>query len=122
MKDPDQHRNAPDRPRTLGEHFRRAVRARRSWRPASFYLLLAIPVVLILAVPVFYTRDNPKKFALHLSLVFVFIFVVVLCAVVDVIEISRRHFAERRDAWQKTLGEEEFVHKLGDRPNQDPEE
>lgn len=106
-------------PRTLGDHFRYAAQQRRAWRPVSFYVLLAIPLVLIFAVPAFYHPDDPTKFALHLILLFVFLFVMLLCAVVDVAEIAKRHLKERRATWQETLGEEEFVDKLAQHTTKD---
>ena len=86
-------------PRTLGWHFLKALREAHAWRPASFYLLFAIPVVMILAAPAFYMRDNPRRFALHLALLFVFLFVIMLRAAVDCLEILRKHRSEQQRAF-----------------------
>ncbi len=116
----NQRHNTSEQPKTLWGYFLKALREANSWRPASFYLLFAIPVVMILAAPVFYVRDDPKRFALHLALLFVFFFVIVLLALADCIEIGRWHRAERRKAFRKTLGEE-FARKLGERATGDRE-
>jgi len=106
-------------PKTLGWHLRRAWRERNSWRPTSFYLLMAIPVVLILAVPAFSLRENPRSLALTLALLFAFLFLIIWLAVVDVVEISRRHSRERAKAFRKALGEDEAVDcEHGDPPRE----
>ncbi|HEO70297.1 MAG TPA: hypothetical protein ENN80_03475 [Candidatus Hydrogenedentes bacterium] len=100
----EESHGVPGHAKTLGWYFRKAMREANGRRPFSFYLLLVIPVVLILAAPVFYTRDDPKRFALHLSLVFLFLFVIVLRALADMVDIGRRHVAERREVWNEALG------------------
>jgi len=111
----DERRNPPSGPKTLGTHFRKAFREAHAWRPTSFYLLWAIPVVLVLAAPVFYVRDDPKRFALHLALVFIFLFVITWRAIMDCVEIVRRHHAEHQAAFRKALGEEDGGTALGKR-------
>ncbi|MDQ1257877.1 MAG: hypothetical protein QG656_2485, partial [Candidatus Hydrogenedentes bacterium] len=71
------------------DHVAHALRENRAWRPMSFYLLIAIPLAMLAALPVFYTKEDPKRFALHLILIFVFLFIVVMRAVFDMIEIGR---------------------------------
>ena len=56
-----------------------------------------------------FVRDDPKRFALFLLLLFVFFFFVLARAVVDFVEIVRKHFTEREELFRTTLGEEEFV-------------
>ncbi|HOZ49854.1 MAG TPA: hypothetical protein PLO37_19430 [Candidatus Hydrogenedentes bacterium] len=101
MKEPAEE---ADRPSSLGAYVVKALRERKEWRPSSFYFLLCVPIVMIAAVPAFYMHEDPRKFALHLSLVFVFLLVIVWRAVMDLFEISRRHRKERREAFEQTLG------------------
>ncbi len=73
----------------------------------SFYLLLAVPIVLILAAPGLSVRDDPKRFAFHLALLFIFLLMIMVRAVVDGLEIVRRHRSEHGEAFRKVLGEDE---------------
>lgn len=98
---------------TLMGYFIKSIRESSRHRPASFYLLFAIIAVLILGSQIVYVKDDPKRFALFLSLNFIFFFVVASRAIVDFFEILRRHFRERDVAFRSTLGEEEFVRELG---------
>ena len=100
---------------TLRGYFREALRQANAWRPVSFYFLLAIPVVLLLGAQMFRFEDNPARFALVLSLTFVFFGIVLLRAVMDLFEISRRSLREHRNTWAETLGEAEFIQELGGR-------
>jgi hypothetical protein len=93
-----------DHPGTLGGHFAKMWRERRVWRPASLYLLLAIPVTLILAAPGLYALDNPRKFALHLTLLLVFLFVIILRAAADCLDILRRHRRGQREVFHASFG------------------
>ncbi len=110
-----QKRDKAGPPKTVWGIFRKALRATLSHWPLSFYLLLLIPLAMVFAVPAFYTKENPEKFALHLALLFVFLFVVVIRAFVDVLEVARRVFSEKQRVFRKTIGEDEFVHELGRR-------
>lgn len=87
-----------------GGRFARMWRERRAWRPASFYLLFAIPVTLILAAPALYMRENPGRFALHLALLFAFLFVVIVRAAVDCLDIFRKHRSAQRKAFHVLFG------------------
>ncbi len=100
---------------TLRGYFREALRQANAWRPVSFYFLLAIPVVMVLGAQMFRFEDNPARFALILSLIFIFFGVVLLRAVMDLFEISRRSLREHRNAWVETLGDAGFIEELGDR-------
>ncbi len=101
--------------KTLGMHFRKAWKDANRSRPFSFYLLLAIIVVLLLGLQIVHVRDNPRQFAFLLSLLFIFFFAVMVRAIVDFGEITRTHFAERHKLYRTTLGEDEFVSELGRR-------
>jgi len=90
----------------------RAARNISSWRPASFYLLLAILIVTVLGLGIIRVRDDPQQFAIYLILLFVFFFVVIARAIVDCMEIWRRSFSEHERLYKDTLGEDEFVGKL----------
>ncbi|HIJ66331.1 MAG TPA: hypothetical protein HPP77_10315 [Candidatus Hydrogenedentes bacterium] len=105
----------PDPPKTLWAHFCTAWRRANARRPFSFYLLIAIFIVALLGVQVVRVRENPKQFALFLTLMFVFFFAVVFRAILDCFDIWRRHFAEYERTFRETVGEETFVKKLGER-------
>lgn len=104
------------RPPGFGERFfGTALRSANKRRPASVYLLFAILLVVLLGVQIVYVWDNPKQFALFLSLNFLFFFVVMFRAIVDFFEILRSHFREQENLFRNTLGEKEFVARLGKR-------
>ncbi len=100
---------------TLGEHIRTALRRSHAWRPTSFYLLLAVPVVLYLGADMFRHPDDPYRFALGLGMLFIFFGVLLLRAVLDIFEIVRKRMHAENDNWRKTLGEQDFINELGDR-------
>lgn len=78
-------------------------------------MLLAIPLVMLLAVPIFLRwDDNPLRLAGVLTLLFVFLGVVLLRAVMDIFEIGRKNLTEKRDTFRTTLGEDAFLHRLGE--------
>ena len=105
----------PDPPKTLWAHCCTTWRCASARRPFSFYLLIAIFIVALLGVQVVRVRENPKQFALFLTLMFVFFFAVVFRAILDCFEIWRRHFTEYERTFRETLGEETFVKELGER-------
>ncbi len=102
-------------PKTLWSHVQKAWRARSRYRPVSLFLLFAIMIVALLGLQVVDLRDNPKKFALFLSLNFLFFFVVIGRAIIDCIEILKRSLKDRRDLYDTTLGDREFTTELGRR-------
>lgn len=103
---------------TLGMHVRRAWRTISERRPTSFYLLLAIVVVLLLGLQIAEYRENPARSVFVLCCLFVFFFAVMVFAVLEAGQIVRRHLKERRELWQSTLGEEKFLAELGERARQ----
>jgi len=88
---------------------------RSVWRPSSFYLMFTIPIVLLLGVHMFQYRDNPRRFALILTLMFVFLAVLLLRAIMDVLEICRRQLTGRQSSYRETLGAKDFMRELGNR-------
>ena len=106
---------SPEPTRTLWQHFCRGWEKVCARRPFSFYLLFAILIVALLGIQVVKVRENPKQFALFLTLMFIFCFAVVVRAILDVIDIIRRHFTEHESVFGTTLGEKEFVSELGRR-------
>ena len=78
----------------------------------------AILAVMVLGLRMVSVRDDPKQFALYLTLMLVFFFGVIARAIVDCIEIWRRGFAERERLFKDTLGDDEFVAKLSERVEQ----
>ena len=106
----------PDVPESAARPFRyyvaRAAQNLAGWRPASFYLLLAMLIVTVLGLGIVRVRDNPHQFALYLILLFVFFFVVMARAIMDCMEIWRRSFSERERLYKDTLGDDEFVGRL----------
>ncbi len=81
----------------------------------SFYLVFAVFIVALLGTQVFFFQDNPKRFGFVLILQFIFFFVVIYRAIVDMAEIIRRHFSEKELVYRSTLGDREFAEKLGQR-------
>lgn len=100
---------------TLTHHVKKALKRSHARRPVSFYLLLGIIIVMILGTQLVYFRNDPKQFALYLSLMFVFFFVVGFRATLDFFDITRRHLREQQALYRNTLGEEEFASELGRR-------
>jgi hypothetical protein len=104
-----------DPPKTLWMHVRKVAGDMNRARPASAYLLIAIVVVLLLGQQIVYVRSDPRRYAFFLSLLFVFFFVVIFRAVIDCVEIAKRHFSEREKLFQTTIGEKDFAAELGRR-------
>lgn len=101
-------------PKTLGMHVRAAWRRIHAVRPASFYLLLALFIMLPLGTQMINARENPQRFALFLTLHLVFLFVVLVRAVYDLAEIAKDHFQERERLYRTTLGDRDFARELGE--------
>lgn len=95
-----------------------AMRWRTIWRPTSFYLMFTIPVVLLLGLHMFQYRDNPRRFALILTLMFVFLGILLLRAIMDVFEICRRQLTGRQNSFRETLGAQDFMRELGNHLSQ----
>ncbi|MBX7259552.1 MAG: hypothetical protein K1Y02_24545 [Candidatus Hydrogenedentes bacterium] len=102
-------------PKSLWMHVRKVVGDMNRSRPASAYLLVAIAVVLLLGYQIVYFREDPRRFAFFLILMFVFFFFVMLRAVIDFFEIARKHIRERGELFKTTIGEKEFIGELGRR-------
>jgi len=101
----------------------RAALWRGFWgRSFSFYMLLTMPLVLMLALPLLVKERRAAYFATILTLLFVFFGIVLLRAVMDIFEISRKQLSEHRRNFQSTLGEDDFMHALGDRLRRDSRE
>ena len=109
----DGHNVRPQK--TLWMYFREGLQRANARRPVSFYLLLAIPVALVLGAQVLSASDTPRRFALYLGLLFLFLLAVLVCAVADFFDIARRHLSESHGVFRTTLGESEFVSRLGER-------
>ncbi|MBP8128386.1 MAG: hypothetical protein KA184_02315 [Candidatus Hydrogenedentes bacterium] len=90
----------------------RKTQSSRRWRPVSFYLLLIIPLVMLLGLQMVTSRDNPRRFALVLSLMFLFFGILLLRAVMDLFDIARRRLREERDSFRDTLGDKSFTNAL----------
>ena len=102
-------------PRTLRGHFARAFMEAHSRRPISFYLMFAILAVVLLGGQLVYVREDPRRFALFLTLNFVAFFVIMMRALFDFMEIVRNHFRASEKLYRETLGESDFAHELGRR-------
>ena len=105
----------PPQLRTLWMYVREGLRRANAARPVSFYLLLAIPVALLLGAHILDMRERPKEFAFYLALFFVFFFVIMHRAIMDFIDISRKHFVEQEKVFRSTLGDADFATRLGER-------
>lgn len=114
MKKPDP---VNDPPNSLWGHFKEGFRRQNARRPVSFYLMLAIIAVLLLGLQLAHYRDpgTAWKFALVLSAMFVFFFVVLWRASIEMVEIIRRSYREERELYTSTLGNREFAEELGKR-------
>ena len=102
----------PESDRTLRDHFARAMNESRRWRPFSFYLMFALVVGALLAAPVFYVRDEPKRFAFFLALSFVLFAAIIFRAILDFFDIARKGFRERETVFREILGDKEFTAQL----------
>jgi hypothetical protein len=98
--------------RTLWQHFRAGIKRAHDNRPVSFYLLLTMPVVLLLGVQLASAHHNPRKFFLFLTLLFTFFIVVLSRALLDFIEITRKHLADEKQIFRSTLAEPQFLATL----------
>lgn len=109
----DTRRREP--PRTLWGHVVRGFVEAHRRRPVSFYLLLTVPVVLVLGAQMAAFRDQPKRFALILTVLLLFFLVISIKAVREFFAIMRAHVAESRRVYRETLGDEAFVSELVER-------
>ena len=118
MSDPIQSR----RPRSLGEHLIEGLRRNQFRRKTTILLLAACIPVLLLGTQLAALREDPLRFAIALSLMFLFFFAVMIRAVLDVNDAVRGYFRERDEPFRQTLGDEGFVSELQARlrENADP--
>ncbi len=99
--------------KSLTQHFCAAMRKAAARRPVSFYLLVAILVMVMLGSPYLAGKENPKKFAFFLILNFIFFFFVTVRAIIDFFEISKEHFSESHKLYGDTIGDQDFAEELG---------
>ena len=104
----------PKSTKTLGEYFQEGLRKRNKARPFSFYLLIAILIVVVLSSQMMLSLNNPKRLFFMLALDFVFLFAVLVGAIVDFFDISKRHFSEKEKLFAETFGHEDFVSEMQD--------
>ncbi|MFA6240137.1 MAG: hypothetical protein WC655_04365 [Candidatus Hydrogenedentales bacterium] len=102
-------------PKSLWMHICKVVGEMNRTRPASAYLLIAMVIVLLLGYQIVDFREDPRRFALFLIMMFVFFFAVMLRAIIDFFEIARNHIREREKLFKTTIGEKEFIGELGRR-------
>ncbi len=119
MKQPDP---VNDPPNSLWGYVKEALRRQHARRPVSFYLMLAIIVVLLLGLQMAHYRHDAMRFALVLSAMFIFFFVVLWRAAIEFFEILRRGYREEQELYRRTLGNPEFAEELGKRVAERPEE
>jgi hypothetical protein len=98
--------------RSLRQHLWQGMVAVHRRRPASFYLLLTIPVVLLLALHLFQSAADPKRLAMGLSLLFLFLGVLLIRALLDILALVRRLVSEHHRSYKETLGDEAFLETL----------
>lgn len=116
----DDHHQHPKPVRTLRQQLWGGIVSAHRRRPISFYLLLSIPVVLVLALNLFQSLQDPKRFAFGLSILFIFLGVVLIRAILDIGSLVRTHLAERRKTFKETIGDDAFLEELrANRPSQD---
>jgi len=109
----DQQKPPIESPKTLWMHAGLAYQRIFAAHTISFYLVFAVFIVALLGTQVFFFRDDPKRFGFVLILQFIFFFVVIYRAIVDMAEIVRRHFSEKEQVYRSTIGDREFAEKLG---------
>ncbi len=114
----EQTRHEIKESRTLRQHVLAGMRKANSRRPASFYLLLAMIVVLPFGGQIYRIHDDPQRFALLLLVFFVFFFVVIFRAVLDCFDILRAHFRERESLMNTVFSRDDFASDLGRRISQ----
>lgn len=90
-------------PRSLGEVIRIVLERRRKWLPTSFYLLLATPIALVLGARMGQLQEDPRRFFIILSLLFLFFGVVFHRALMDVFDLIRRNVLGTRDLYKDTF-------------------
>jgi len=105
----------PSKPPPAAVGFLQALINSQPRRPHSFYMLLAIPFVLLLSMHAFLNREDVYMLAFGLSILFIFFGVLLVRAIMDVLEITRFHLRESGRAYRETLGSKEFTHELGER-------
>ncbi len=110
-----QHPALPKQLITLRAVFWRAFVEAHRRRPRSFYLLMATPPVLLLGAHMFDYQDNPLRFAMILGAIVLFLGVLLLQAALDTMQILRQEYQDRRSSYLETLGDNEFLEKLGAR-------
>ena len=99
--------------KTFRDHVRAGLARSARDRPASFYLLLGMVVVILLGGQVVYVKDDPKQFALFLSLYFLFFFVLIFRAILDSFDIARAHFRRSEGLLSEVFEEDGFAVQLG---------
>lgn len=114
----DEPSREPQPIRTLRQHLWQGMVSAQRRRPASFYLLLSIPVVLLLALHLFESVGDPRRLALGLSLLFLFLGVLLIRAILDILSLIRRLVSEHRQSFRETLGDEAFLEELRARRGQ----
>ena len=112
----------PQELRGWWDYLRQGLAKAHRRRPVSFYMLLAMPVVLLLGAPLFEPKEAPGRFACMLAALFVFFGVVIYQAFRDLFHIARGRLHEHRDNFQRTLGDPEFTKELGSRVKKAPRE
>ncbi|MDX9973572.1 MAG: hypothetical protein RBU21_11365 [FCB group bacterium] len=112
MKNDPEERREPRPSDGLARYVLKRLYARRT---VSLYLLLALFVALPLGTQMIGAKEDPRRFALFITLHLVFLFVVLVRAVYDIAEIARDHMKERERVYRSTLGEREFARELGER-------
>lgn len=103
------------RVRSFWDYFRHGFVEAHRRRPQSFYLLLLVPVVLLLGIHISDYRESPLRFATLLTLILVFFLVIAIRAFNDIFMLIRKHRSDKRAIYLDTIGNRDFVEKLGKR-------
>ncbi len=102
-------------PRTFLGYVWRGLAGWRPRRPVGLFLMVAMIVVLLLGAQFVNVRDDPKRFAFFLSLLFIFFAVVITRALVDFFDVIREHLREREGIFRETFTKDGFTEELGRR-------
>jgi hypothetical protein len=100
-------------PKTLWMHAALVYQRIFAAHTVSFYLVFAVLIAALLGTQVVFFQDDPKRFGLVLILQFIFFFIVIYRAIVDIAEIIRGHFSEKEEVYRSTIGDKEFAEQLG---------
>lgn len=85
--------------------------------PLSFYLILAIILILVLGVKGFSELHDPKRLAFMMVIFLVFFAAVMYRALIDAVDITRKHYREEGSLMNEVFDRDDFAQDLRQRVN-----